>query len=115
MRLHIIYTRPSAQDYPRREGVIAQYDTSVAEMTLDIKNAELQDPSRSIWFDPVLIAVVQLPDWCRRGCGSCSCDMRHPQNCGGLAGSAAELMPSHITLLTVTLPWASSLTVQMVS
>jgi hypothetical protein len=37
------------------------------------------------------------------------------QNCGGVAGSAAESMPSHIPLFTVKLPWASSFTVQMVS
>ena len=37
------------------------------------------------------------------------------QNCGGVAGSFEESMPSHVALLTVTLPTASSFTVQMLS
>ena len=37
------------------------------------------------------------------------------QNCGGVGGNVSELMPSHIPLFTVTLPTASSFTVQMVS
>ena len=39
----------------------------------------------------------------------------HPQNCGGVPGSSDELMPSHVALLTVTLPTESSLIVQMLS
>jgi hypothetical protein len=37
------------------------------------------------------------------------------QNCGGVGGNVPELMPSHMVLFTVKLPWASSFTVQMVS
>ena len=37
------------------------------------------------------------------------------QNRGALSGSFAESMPSHIALSTARLPWASSVTVQMVS
>ncbi len=53
-------------------------------------------------------ATVFIHDWR----GRCLSDH---QSCGGVAGSAAELMPSHIPLFTVKLPWASSFTVQMVS
>ena len=37
------------------------------------------------------------------------------QNCGGVFGSAAELMPSHFPLSTDRLPWESRVTVQIVS
>ena len=37
------------------------------------------------------------------------------QYCGGVGGNVPELMPSHMMLFTVKLPWASSFTVQMVS
>lgn len=56
-----------------------------------------------------------LPIGCEMDTSGMACCLGGHQNCGGVAGSAAELMPSHMALFTVKLPWASSFTVQMVS